>query len=609
MTTKRTRQELRNLFKQGAMPSGVDFSDLIESVLNVTDDGLEKPVGSDQPLKIKVQGEKENILDVYSAGNECTVRLNQLSADKKPGLNLNLPPDISRLFIDSGSGNIGINTDKPAARLHIRQNEKDDSLRIDDELNDATPLVINSEGKMGIGVADPKASLDIAGDLQLGGPAIMEGAVTMKSSLTVGAQLNLLDNLLVDKNITVKGQASLEGTLITKGALSVTGNASVAGALQITGKTTISNDFTVGSSLKVTGAAVYLGGFTNADKDEFPYLVWLKDTNWDEQLVKHGSQRGMFGKAGFAVHMHETREWGVYSSGWDPLFGIEGKTGNTKIKGSLTVAGALTPSAGGTETNGIMFPKDPYKGSGDAAWIRYYARDKEATTLEIGTSNDKNDHIALIASGFVGIGTNSPESPLTITGDLGKQNNPNAAMHLSAGCILFGGKNDGKQVDSAQISAGKHIDNSLCIVGMAADKTSASRKIDMWAEGGLTIRGDVSVTGRLKPDYDSDWVAVDAPGNKEYHFKHNLNAYPSMIQVFVKSDNKSNGKSLKDPNEVRIISFLDDCYSESDNKRAGFSCRSLTTQTIKLLRAGHMWHGYDGGEYFNSGFIKLLMWK
>ncbi len=92
-------------------------------------------------------------------------------------------------------------------------------------------------------------------------------------------------------------------------------------------------------------------------------------------------------------------------------------TGTSIPQAKLQVAnGAIMPSAGNSETAGIMFPKDAFGGSGDAAWIRYYARTGEATTLEIGTSNDADDHIALIPSGNVGIGTTTPGYKLDVAG-------------------------------------------------------------------------------------------------------------------------------------------------------------------------------------------------
>ncbi|WP_413167903.1 tail fiber domain-containing protein [Capilliphycus salinus ALCB114379] len=92
--------------------------------------------------------------------------------------------------------------------------------------------------------------------------------------------------------------------------------------------------------------------------------------------------------------------------------------GNTAIAGKLSITNAIQPSVGNSENNGIMFPKDPFGGSGDKAWIRYYRRGSsgENTVFEIGTANDAGDHIALIPNnGNVGIGTNTPTQKLTVS--------------------------------------------------------------------------------------------------------------------------------------------------------------------------------------------------
>ncbi len=90
--------------------------------------------------------------------------------------------------------------------------------------------------------------------------------------------------------------------------------------------------------------------------------------------------------------------------------------------------------------------------------------------------------------GNVGIGTEHPEASLSIAGG-GKDNHPNGSMHITNDCILFGGNNSGKQSDSAQISAGKHVANSLNIIGMSNNTDYRNRRIDFWAEGGFAIRG------------------------------------------------------------------------------------------------------------------------
>jgi len=69
--------------------------------------------------------------------------------------------------------------------------------------------------------------------------------------------------------------------------------------------------------------------------------------------------------------------------------------------------------------------------------------------------------------------------------------NPNGQLRVSNQGIMFGGPNTDREVNSGQISAGLHIANSLNIVGMSGDKGAASRRVDMWAEGGLNVYGPI----------------------------------------------------------------------------------------------------------------------
>jgi hypothetical protein len=82
------------------------------------------------------------------------------------------------------------------------------------------------------------------------------------------------------------------------------------------------------------------------------------------------------------------------------------------------MGGAIMPEVGDRDSAGILFPKDPAGGSGDKAYIRYYARSGEAMTLKIGIENEADDHIALMPSGNVGIGTDNPDQKLTVQGSL-----------------------------------------------------------------------------------------------------------------------------------------------------------------------------------------------
>jgi len=95
--------------------------------------------------------------------------------------------------------------------------------------------------------------------------------------------------------------------------------------------------------------------------------------------------------------------------------------GTDEFQASLHVkSGAIIPSSGNGEMNGILFSRPPGTGPderGDCARIRYYYLDndtkKERSVLSIQTLNDpgagdKSDHIAIMPSGLLGIGTTEP---------------------------------------------------------------------------------------------------------------------------------------------------------------------------------------------------------
>ena len=66
---------------------------------------------------------------------------------------------------------------------------------------------------------------------------------------------------------------------------------------------------------------------------------------------------------------------------------------------------------------------------------------------------------------------------------------PSGQTKISTHGIMFGGANRGKEVNSAQISAGIHEKNSLNIVGMSSNRSHSTRAVTMWAEKGFKIHG------------------------------------------------------------------------------------------------------------------------
>ncbi|MBE9217559.1 hypothetical protein [Dolichospermum flos-aquae] len=241
-------------------------------------------------------------------------------------------------------------------------------------------------------------------------------------------------------SLTVKGT----GTSSFAGNLTVTGNVGI-------GTTNPTTKLEVSGNLKVTGTITGKIDATSIDSgtltvDRIPNLPAEKiaagttkgDLTIGGKLTVPGNQKIKFSDTDTTNNL-KLELWTGYGLGINSgtlFYAANGNhswrdhNGTNEIMalttaGNLKVNGAITPSAGVSKNNGIMFPEDPFGGTGDAAWIRYYSRNpqnaasKEHTTFEIGTSNDADDHIALMpGAGNVGIGTITPTTKLEVNGNL-----------------------------------------------------------------------------------------------------------------------------------------------------------------------------------------------
>ena len=115
---KQNRSTLKDYFKKGAIPTESNFSDLIDSMINQQDDNLSKV--SNDPLKIISVGADESLLNFYRTekSDEQPIWQVKQKPGGKSGLSINDAAD-SRLFIENGTGNIGIGTTAPSVKLDV----------------------------------------------------------------------------------------------------------------------------------------------------------------------------------------------------------------------------------------------------------------------------------------------------------------------------------------------------------------------------------------------------------------------------------------------------------------------------------------------------------
>jgi hypothetical protein len=260
---------------------------------------------------------------------------------------------------------------------------------------DGNTFLCTTSGNVGIGTNSPSEKLDVNGGILSRGNGT-EGGELRLNNITNSATALLLD---IDSANNVRMYNSLATNTIFYTNASERMRINSAGNVGI------------GTTVPNANAQITIKAATNTT-----YQVQLEQSNaTDGYALRCSSTDGdltfnRYESSAYTERMRLTTAGNVGIGTSSPIAKLQ------------VVGGAIMPTAGNTSSDGILFPPNPGGGGSDSAWIRYYARTGEDTTLEIGTSDNPADNIALmpnLGSGQVLIGattTRSSESKLELRG-------------------------------------------------------------------------------------------------------------------------------------------------------------------------------------------------
>jgi hypothetical protein len=436
------------------------------------------------------------------------------------------------------------------------------------------------------------------------GLTVQKGA-TVKNGLTVEDGATIKKGLTVENALTIAadGTATFKKGLTVENALTTLQN-----GLTVEKGATVKNGLTVEGDASFKGD-VKLGRFSTEDKDELERIVWLRDLgkNWNELLIKYKASRGHFNRGGFGIHMHDEREFGIFTSNVTPLFSVEGKTGNAWLNGGLTVQGGLTVETGAaTFRKGLTveggatlssavrlgdFTKDDkrefdkivwLKDDNDASWneqlLKYSSQDGHFKHGGFGIHMHKTREFGIWSSGPVelfsvegGSGNAWIKGGLTVEGDVtlknklsfGKQYGDslvffdmgNDGISLAAGvqhntlyhrssanfAWYLGGKHSGTELDPGKESDTKSGTRVMSLTAAQVTKTEGTTTVEV-APAGLTVEVDAILKQSLKVEggariKQEDWKEVGPPNgvvNFEHSWSTNYQSGVGQLLAFFK---------------------------------------------------------------------------
>ncbi|WP_414570414.1 tail fiber domain-containing protein [Nostoc sp. CCY 9925] len=439
---QKSRTELQGLFKTGTKPSQQDFADFIESTLNIKDDGIEKPSGADTPLKIKAQGTDEKLMDFY-AGETKTWSINQKPDKDKIGLNISNSGG-SKLFITSSSGNVGIGTTTPGAKLEVNGDlkvtgtitGKIDTTNITSGILAVERIPNLSTDKITSGILAVERIPNLSADKITSGILSVDRIPNLSTNKITSGILAIerIPNLSADKItsgiLAVERIPNLSADKITSGTIS--GNLSVTESLRFGASTRqMINLWNENYGIGVQNGTQYF----RSDKN----FVWYKGGTHNDTELNPGDK----GTVQMVI-----KDGNVGIGTVDPGSYKLTVEGNQYIKGKLTITDSLSVAASVGSTTNIDFSGHIQLKEYSTQNIAYFQARDDSSNRDIGLrirTQKKGDSkpsivdaITINPDGNLGIGTTNPGAKLEVNGDLKLKTTVNElTMYLDGDGLLF----------------------------------------------------------------------------------------------------------------------------------------------------------------------------
>ena len=282
-----------------------------------------------------------------------------------PGASFLIAPSAAFQFANSSFGDLlihgvnggasqkilfGVESDADAM---VTMQRSDVTMKVPMVLRNTTGAVtLTSVGpNLGVNVANPTHSLDVAGTAQISDSLTVQGAMVLNGGTTFGGDVAMLSNVSID------GVLALSSNLDVLGAAAFSDAVSVSSNLVVMGTTTLSNDTTMHGTLTSTNAAFFESDVTvlgSLNVETISYNYSNVTVFASEEIRSNLLVDGTFTASNTTNLMGELFVYGAASLSNDlAVYGAVALSNTVGISSNLEVAGA-TRLEGDTTVHGVF---------------------------------------------------------------------------------------------------------------------------------------------------------------------------------------------------------------------------------------------------------------